>query len=102
MSPVGIWSNFNAGVQAYDEFGRLRFAPYGSGRRCNLGDSRAHHPRGNLTLDRDLGREDALGYWCSPRHQTFVAEEDGSVIGTYYLRANQGGGGGAMWPIAAT
>ena len=45
------------------------------------------------TLDRDLGREEALGYWCSPRHETFVAEEGGRVIGTYYLRANQSGGG---------
>jgi ribosomal protein S18 acetylase RimI-like enzyme len=45
------------------------------------------------TLPRDLSREDALAYWFSDGHEVFVAEEDGSVLGTYYLRANQRGGG---------
>lgn len=45
------------------------------------------------TLDRDLEREQALAYWCSDRHDTFVAEEEGRFVGTYYLRANQSGGG---------
>lgn len=41
----------------------------------------------------DLTREEALAYWLSPAHEVFVAEEDGRVLGTYYLRANQPGGG---------
>lgn len=46
------------------------------------------------TLPRDITREDALEYWFAPSHQVFVAEEDGAILGTYYLRANQRGGGG--------
>jgi ribosomal protein S18 acetylase RimI-like enzyme len=45
------------------------------------------------TLPREISREEALAYWFSPEHETFVAEEDGSVLGTYFLRANQRGGG---------
>ncbi|HEX4581421.1 MAG TPA: GNAT family N-acetyltransferase [Acidobacteriaceae bacterium] len=45
------------------------------------------------TLPREIPREDALAYWFSAGHETFVAEEDGSILGTYYLRANQLGGG---------
>jgi ribosomal protein S18 acetylase RimI-like enzyme len=40
-----------------------------------------------------MDREQALLYWLSPDHAVFVAEEDGEVLGTYYLRANQKGGG---------
>jgi ribosomal protein S18 acetylase RimI-like enzyme len=35
----------------------------------------------------------ALGYWFSGAHEVFVADEAGHVVGTYYLRANQAGGG---------
>lgn len=45
------------------------------------------------SIDPDTSRADALGYWCGPTHQTFVAEDAGRVLGTYYLRRNQGGGG---------
>ena len=38
-------------------------------------------------------REDALAYWMSPEHEVFVAEEHDEVLGTYFLRANQKGGG---------
>ena len=41
----------------------------------------------------DWSRTDALGYWLSPGHDVFVAEADGTVVGTYYLRPNQSGGG---------
>lgn len=44
-------------------------------------------------LPRDLGREDALAYWLADEHDVFVAEEGDAVLGTYYLRANQRGGG---------
>jgi ribosomal protein S18 acetylase RimI-like enzyme len=60
------------------------------------------------TLAPGLSRDDALAYWCSDRHEVFVAEEDGTAIGTYYLRENQGGGGshvancGYMTAIAAS
>jgi len=45
------------------------------------------------TLPRDMAREDALAYWHSPGHEVFIAEEDGEVLGTYFLHANQCGGG---------
>ena len=45
------------------------------------------------TLPRDLSRADALAYWHTRGHEVFVAEENGEIIGTYYLRANQKGGG---------
>ena len=45
------------------------------------------------TLPRDLGRDDALAYWFKEGHEVLVAEENGTVVGTYYLRANQDGGG---------
>lgn len=44
-------------------------------------------------LPRDMNREDALKYWHSPEHEVFVSEEGGEIFGTYYLRANQKGGG---------
>lgn len=44
-------------------------------------------------LPRDMSRADALAYWRSPAHEVFVAEAQGKVVGTYYLRANQLGGG---------
>ncbi len=45
------------------------------------------------TLPREMAREDALAYWFSASHEVFVAEEGDEVVGTYYLRANQRGGG---------
>lgn len=48
-------------------------------------------------LARDMSRAEALAYWQAPAHTVFVAERiDGSereILGTYYLRANHGGGG---------
>jgi GNAT superfamily N-acetyltransferase len=44
-------------------------------------------------LPRDMTQADAIAYWMGPGHETFVAEEDGRLVGTYYLRANQLGGG---------
>jgi len=43
-------------------------------------------------LPRDMSRADALDYWFSAGHDVFVADEAG-IVGTYYLRANQRGGG---------
>ncbi len=44
-------------------------------------------------LPRDMSRGDALAYWFAQSHEVFVADADGQVLGTYYLRANQRGGG---------
>jgi ribosomal protein S18 acetylase RimI-like enzyme len=41
----------------------------------------------------DMSEADALAYWQAPSHDVFVAERDGDMVGTYYLRPNQSGGG---------
>jgi ribosomal protein S18 acetylase RimI-like enzyme len=45
------------------------------------------------TLPLDMSRQEALAYWMSHEHDVFVAEEDGHLLGTYFLQANQQGGG---------
>jgi L-amino acid N-acyltransferase YncA len=45
-------------------------------------------------LDRGMGEAEAIAYWTGADRETFVAGEDGVVLGTYYIRANQAGGGG--------
>ena len=44
-------------------------------------------------LPRDMNEAAALAYWLAPGHQVFVAENKTEIVGTYYLRANQLGGG---------
>ncbi len=44
-------------------------------------------------LDTNMSESDALMYWTGPDKETFVAEEDGVILGTYYMRPNQSGGG---------
>lgn len=46
-----------------------------------------------LTLDRGMSEAAALAYWFDTDKEAFVAEEGGVILGTYYLRANQTGGG---------
>ena len=59
-------------------------------------------------LDPQMREADALAYWLGPDKETFVAEDDGLILGTYYLRPNQAGGGahvcncGYMTSTAAT
>ena len=48
----------------------------------------------SYALDRAMSEDDALAYWMGPDKETFVAEEEGEILGTYYLRPNQAGGGG--------
>lgn len=43
-------------------------------------------------LPRDWTKEQALDYWFAFPH-LYVAEKDGEVLGTFYLRPNQMGGG---------
>jgi len=45
------------------------------------------------SLDPDLSAADALAYWTSPDKETFVAEDDNVIVGTYFIRPNQAGGG---------
>jgi len=45
-------------------------------------------------LDRTMSRDAALAYWMGADKQTLVAiDAAGLVLGTYYCRANQAGGG---------
>ena len=44
-----------------------------------------------FVFDASTSREKALAYWCAADAATFVAEHDGSVIGSYLLRPNQPG-----------
>lgn len=44
-------------------------------------------------IDSDLSDEAMRAYWFMPAHEVFVAEDEGVILGTYYLQANQRGGG---------
>jgi ribosomal protein S18 acetylase RimI-like enzyme len=44
-------------------------------------------------LPQDLSERDALAYWMGADRETFVAETEGRVVGTYYIRPNQSGRG---------
>jgi ribosomal protein S18 acetylase RimI-like enzyme len=44
-------------------------------------------------LPQDLSEEAALAYWLGGDRESFVAEADDEILGTYYLRANQLGRG---------
>src|SRR5258707_15029158 len=46
------------------------------------------------TLPGNMDERAALEYWLSAGHEVFVAEENGKIVGTYFLQANQHGGGG--------
>jgi ribosomal protein S18 acetylase RimI-like enzyme len=45
------------------------------------------------TLPRDMDKASALAYWFSDEREVFVAEDNGGIVGTYCLQANQKGGG---------
>lgn len=45
------------------------------------------------TVPRDISRADALAYWLADGHEVFVFEDAGQIHGTYFLQANQRGGG---------
>jgi len=44
-------------------------------------------------LPREMSKHEALAFWMGADHEVFVAEEDGEILGTYFLKANQKGGG---------
>jgi ribosomal protein S18 acetylase RimI-like enzyme len=45
-------------------------------------------------LPRDWPREAAIAYWRASGREVFVAEARGRIVGTYFVGANQLGGGG--------
>lgn len=45
------------------------------------------------TLPRDMSKQQALDYWFAADKETFAWKENGAVLGTYFLKANQQGGG---------
>lgn len=47
----------------------------------------------SYAIDPEIARDDALAYWLGPSHRSFVAHEGAAALGTFYLRANQGGNG---------
>lgn len=44
-------------------------------------------------IDTDMSAEETLAYWTGGEKHTFVAEEDGELLGTYYVVRNFKGGG---------
>lgn len=44
-------------------------------------------------IDPNMTDDEIIGYWMDRDKLTLIAEEDGDVVGTYYIRQNQGGGG---------
>ncbi len=45
------------------------------------------------TLAPGMNETEALAYWFGSDKETFVAEADGTILGTYFMRPNQAGGG---------
>lgn len=45
------------------------------------------------TLPANVSEHEGLAFWFSPGHEVFVWEGGGRVLGTYFLRVNQKGGG---------
>ena len=39
----------------------------------------------------DTPEDEMLAYWFSPEKHVYVAEDDGEILGTYWLKANQPG-----------
>ena len=44
-------------------------------------------------IDPAISRGDALHYWMEAPRATYVAEVAGTLVGTYYIKTNQPGGG---------
>ena len=42
---------------------------------------------------RDISREEALKLWMHAPRKTYVIEQDGTILGTYYIKTNQAGPG---------
>ena len=46
-----------------------------------------------FAFDPQMSRDDSLAFWCKPGQHVYVVEQKGSVVGSYFLKANQSGGG---------
>ncbi len=44
-------------------------------------------------IDPEISRDAALSHWMGGDHRVFVAERDARIVGTFYIRPNQQGGG---------
>jgi ribosomal protein S18 acetylase RimI-like enzyme len=44
-------------------------------------------------LDSQMSEAHALAYWLEPDKETFIVDDEGAVVGTYYMRPNRAGGG---------
>ena len=44
-------------------------------------------------IDPNISQQNALGYWIGADAGCFVIEENGTLLGTYYLKTNAPGGG---------
>jgi RimJ/RimL family protein N-acetyltransferase len=44
-------------------------------------------------LPREMSREAALAFWMAAGNEAFVADDGGTLLGTYFLHANHLGGG---------
>ncbi len=44
-------------------------------------------------IDPEISADEARAYWLGPTHKVFVAQRGDALLGTYYIRPNQGGGG---------
>lgn len=47
----------------------------------------------SYALPQTISREEAVAYWFAAGNKVFVAIDGDEIAGTYYLRANQRGGG---------
>ena len=45
------------------------------------------------SYDRNLSKDEAFQIWMTLPIKTFVFEKDGEILGSYYLKTNQSGGG---------
>ena len=50
-------------------------------------------PGDTYAFPSDMSRGDAIAMWMSPAVHTYVAVDDGSIVGTYIIKANQPGRG---------
>jgi ribosomal protein S18 acetylase RimI-like enzyme len=50
-------------------------------------------PGDTYAIDPEISREQAFAYWFRADTQTYVAESENDVVGTYTLRPNRTGGG---------
>src|SRR5688572_25370579 len=48
-------------------------------------------PGDTYVFDPETPEEEMIGYWFAPDKHVYVAEENGKIVGTYWLKANQPG-----------